>query len=250
MRFKVAFLLSVILHSFVIFAFLSFVPEPKYEERNTISVSLNNLKVEREKPPSVPQNTRVRAVKKKTPKRKKKTPKRVVVAKPTRVEKSALKSPVPKEATPETDVTMKNSKLTNQDEGKKETVQEDKIQEVLTQDTDNKPAEKPVEEPSPKASERDYGESFVKENLSLIREVVRSYLVYPPIARRMGWEGTVLVRFLFTPEGEIEELLVEKSSGFEILDSNALRAVRLAAKEFPKPERKVFVVLPIVYRLE
>ncbi len=77
-----------------------------------------------------------------------------------------------------------------------------------------------------------------------------SYLTYPPIARRMGWEGTVVVSFVLTPEGKVEESKVEKSSGFELLDRNALKVVMLASKDFPKPKRRVVVEVPIVYRLE
>ena len=95
-----------------------------------------------------------------------------------------------------------------------------------------------------------YQEEYIEENLSLIREVVASFLRYPPVARRMGWEGTVVVSFYITPEGVVKEEKIEKSSGYELLDRNALRVIRLASREFPKPEREVVVVLPIVYKLE
>ncbi|HHJ64574.1 MAG TPA: energy transducer TonB [Aquifex aeolicus] len=98
--------------------------------------------------------------------------------------------------------------------------------------------------------EPSYQEEYEREYLERIREVVRGYLSYPLIARRMGWEGTVVVCFTLYPDGAIGNLRVEKSSGFDLLDRNALRAVSSAALHFPRPREPVTVVLPITYRLE
>jgi len=48
----------------------------------------------------------------------------------------------------------------------------------------------------------------------------------------------------------LEDIKVERSSGFEILDKNAVRAIVSASSEFPRPEKPVTVVLPVTYRLE
>jgi len=80
--------------------------------------------------------------------------------------------------------------------------------------------------------------------------VVRENLSYPLIARRMGWEGTVIVCFTLYPNGEIRNLKVERSSGFDLLDRNAVKAVSSSAPYFPRPREPVTVVLPITYRLE
>ena len=97
---------------------------------------------------------------------------------------------------------------------------------------------------------RNYQDKYREENLSAIREAILSYLRYPPVARRMGWEGTVKVRFTLTPEGKLEDLEVEESSGYRILDESALRAVLKASGSFPKPKREVTLVIPIVFKLE
>lgn len=49
---------------------------------------------------------------------------------------------------------------------------------------------------------------------------------YPAIAVRRGWEGEVLLRVLVSAAGDAGEVLVEKSSGFALLDDAAAAAVR------------------------
>ncbi len=49
--------------------------------------------------------------------------------------------------------------------------------------------------------------------------------VYPPIARQNGWEGHVLLRAHILADGSLDELKVEQSSGYDILDQAALSAV-------------------------
>jgi protein TonB len=49
---------------------------------------------------------------------------------------------------------------------------------------------------------------------------------YPSLARRRGYEGTVLLEVLVTEEGRVGELSVARSSGYKMLDRAALRAVR------------------------
>lgn len=93
-------------------------------------------------------------------------------------------------------------------------------------------------------------ESFLRERLSVISNIVQRHINYPPIARRMGWEGKVLVSFVLEPNGDIRDLKVLKSSGYEVLDKEALDAIRRSYKDFPKPPVSVVVKLPINFRLE
>jgi len=50
---------------------------------------------------------------------------------------------------------------------------------------------------------------------------------YPHEAVRNGWEGEVLLRIEVAPNGQVRNVSVEKSSGYDVLDRAALRAVRL-----------------------
>lgn len=49
---------------------------------------------------------------------------------------------------------------------------------------------------------------------------------YPAVAVRRGWEGEVLLRVMVSTAGDAGEVLVEKGSGFAILDEAAVTAVR------------------------
>ena len=50
--------------------------------------------------------------------------------------------------------------------------------------------------------------------------------IYPDVARKKGWEGSVLLRAQITAQGLVESLTLLKSSGYEILDQSATSAVR------------------------
>lgn len=75
---------------------------------------------------------------------------------------------------------------------------------------------------------------------------------YPRVAREKGHEGTVMLRILVTPEGDVSEVVVEHSSGFSMLDVAALDA----AKHWKfTPARRdgvavaASVVVPVEFRL-
>ncbi|SNZ13623.1 TonB family protein [Hydrogenobacter hydrogenophilus] len=93
-------------------------------------------------------------------------------------------------------------------------------------------------------------ELFLKEKLSVISSLVQKSITYPLLARKMGWEGRVVVCFRLTPDGRLEDLHVLESSGYEILDRSALEAVSRSAHLFPKPPVEVLIKLPVNFRLE
>jgi protein TonB len=66
----------------------------------------------------------------------------------------------------------------------------------------------------------------------------------------MGWEGRVLIGFVLEPNGDIRDLKVLKGCGYEVLDKEALDAIRRSYRDFPKPPVSVVVKLPISFRLE
>jgi len=76
---------------------------------------------------------------------------------------------------------------------------------------------------------------------------------YPVMARKLGLQGTVVVRVLIDPDGNPAEIRVEKSSGHLLLDESALDAVRAWRFE-PAREGNLsiaaWVDVPIRFRLE
>ncbi len=89
---------------------------------------------------------------------------------------------------------------------------------------------------------------YLKEHFSYIRDIITKNLSYPYMARKMGWEGRVTVSFVVSENGSASDIKIIESSGFDILDKNALKTVKKVSP-FPKPPVKAEVIIPIVYRL-
>lgn len=89
--------------------------------------------------------------------------------------------------------------------------------------------------------------------LGAVRRLVRENFVYPPFARRQGWQGEVLVAIEFGPEGDIRSTQVLRSSGYRILDQDALLILhKIGAIPDARPwigGRNYQAHIPIIYRL-
>ena len=93
-------------------------------------------------------------------------------------------------------------------------------------------------------------EKFLLKKLFLISKIIQNNITYPYIARKMGWEGRVVVSFILTKEGKINFLTVEKSSGYDVLDKNAIKTIKKVSKYFPLPPHDVKISIPILYKLD
>lgn len=90
---------------------------------------------------------------------------------------------------------------------------------------------------------------YLKNNYAYIRDRILRNVSYPNRARRMGWQGKVALSFIITASGYVRDFKVIKSSGFKILDNDAIETVKRTAP-FPKPIGEANIVISIVYRLE
>ncbi|RUM40841.1 MAG: hypothetical protein DSY34_04615 [Desulfurobacterium sp.] len=86
----------------------------------------------------------------------------------------------------------------------------------------------------------------------IIREIERRKF-YPPLARRFGIEGKVVVRIVVDRGGKLKEVSVVKSSGNKILDRAALKLIKKC--DFPplpsEYQKETFdVEIPIRYELK
>ena len=74
---------------------------------------------------------------------------------------------------------------------------------------------------------------------------------YPELARQRGWEGDVLLRLTIDETGMVTDVTVKRSSGYELLDAAAVRAVRLwraePARRFGRAVKTV-EYLPVQFR--
>ena len=81
-----------------------------------------------------------------------------------------------------------------------------------------------------------------------IRDAIQRAIAYPPAARRMGWEGKVVVAFQLLSDGSVRDVRVVQGSGHAALDRGAVDAVR-SASPFPRSPVEAEVITPVVYRL-
>ena len=83
---------------------------------------------------------------------------------------------------------------------------------------------------------------------------VNSEKRYPRAARKMGMEGTVKVRVVVRPNGSIlPPVTIKKSSGYKLLDQEAIRMVTAAAPFGPLPkgfEKPVPFNIPVRFKLD
>lgn len=87
----------------------------------------------------------------------------------------------------------------------------------------------------------------VEARLAEIQSRVARAVVYPPVARRRGWEGVARVRFAVERDGRAVDVRVARSSGHPALDRAAERGVDAAA---PLPWVYGRVEVPVRFDLE
>ena len=76
---------------------------------------------------------------------------------------------------------------------------------------------------------------------------------YPKMARKRGYQGTVLLSVLVNSEGKVDNLWVFESCGYNILDNAALKAVKDWIFEPGKQDDKpvdMWVQVPVIFKLE
>ena len=76
---------------------------------------------------------------------------------------------------------------------------------------------------------------------------------YPPLSKRMGEEGKVILRVLVNPQGTADNVEIKTSSGSPRLDESAQKTVRtwkfIPAKRGDEPVQS-WVLVPIIFKLE
>jgi protein TonB len=68
----------------------------------------------------------------------------------------------------------------------------------------------------------------IADRLAIIREKIQASVEYPPLARLYDSTGETLVRFEIDRSGSAQNVRVVRSSGFDRLDTSAVRAVETA----------------------
>jgi TonB family protein len=97
---------------------------------------------------------------------------------------------------------------------------------------------------SPPSTQGDIGQK--KDYYALITAAIKKAKTYPFLARKKKIEGTVITAFRINAKGYPQDITITKSSGFEILDSAAMKLVTKAA---PFPHVVEPVEIPITFRI-
>ncbi len=112
------------------------------------------------------------------------------------------------------------------------------------------PDESIAEEPEPPEENEELKKSLLRYQDS-IKQKIQKEKQYPRWALRSGHEGSTRITFSVFPSGQIENLKLMHSSGFEELDNEALDAVRRAVPfaTFPDifQEDEIQIELDIVF---
>lgn len=85
-------------------------------------------------------------------------------------------------------------------------------------------------------------------DVAALRAIIKRHLVYPSVARRMGWEGKLLLSFVICGNGQARDIVVLESSGRDLLDRSALETVSKISS-FPASSVDAKVIVPVVYQL-
>lgn len=105
---------------------------------------------------------------------------------------------------------------------------------------------------SPKAEDRS-AVAARNQMPGLLQTRLSRHLVYPPLARERGWEGTVWLGLRVESDGRLDDIRLERSSGHAVLDHSALNSLRrighLVEARTWLDGRSIDVQLPVVYRL-
>lgn len=93
-------------------------------------------------------------------------------------------------------------------------------------------------------------DEVVSAYLMMIKQKIESGKRYPPDALKREEEGEVHLKFKILPDGNVEDVVVIKSSGFPSLDEDSVRLVKSVAPFPPFPGRYSFSIkVPITYKI-
>ena len=89
--------------------------------------------------------------------------------------------------------------------------------------------------------------------LGELQSRLNHYLVYPIRARKRGWQGEVMIAFHVNTHGQLNNVRLEKSSGYSLLDRSAITAIdKLGHITLPErlgPLQAMELLLPVSYQL-
>jgi periplasmic protein TonB len=94
--------------------------------------------------------------------------------------------------------------------------------------------------------------AFIKKNLNTFQQITQRVLTrlgYPRLAATLRISGINIIEFTFHPNGNISNLRITDSSGYEILDKYSIKLIEIAYKDYPRPKTATKLKFNVQYRL-
>jgi periplasmic protein TonB len=85
-------------------------------------------------------------------------------------------------------------------------------------------------------------------DFSYIASIISRNTRYPRFAEELGISGTVVLEFVVSKEGVVNDVAIVKSSGYDILDKDAIKTVKISSP-FPSSRVTAKIMFPMEYRL-
>jgi protein TonB len=119
----------------------------------------------------------------------------------------------------------------------------------VVEETEQKPA-KPVNQ---LANSSDPRALLDHDMLEYLHAEFRLRFQYPLLARKRGWSGEVVIALNVNHNGLIHDIAVQKSSGYPLLDNNAMDTFRAIGLVSPAIQSRIMkshhLSIPVVYKL-
>lgn len=257
-----ALLLSISIHLLTLTTFKLQKEEPKDSASTSKEITKSNVnyvvlksapkptpKVEKqEAKKEIKKETIEKVVKKREIEYKKVEKKEIVVAK-----KREIKKELPKEIEPKP--IEQKEVIPNYTKLNPTKLQKDTLEEFLA----NPPQEPKLIDEITQSYIKLYGEEYnsftkvqkvyLEKNLKTIGSITQKYLRYPAISVRTRQSGTNIIEFTLHPNGDITQPIITSSSGYEALDSNTIKTIEIAYKDYPRPTQATKIRIYVTYRL-
>jgi len=134
--------------------------------------------------------------------------------------------------TPEHQLEKKEEIIEELQEIEEEPQPKEQIEKEIVKQPQSKPSQEFVKVINPQ-------EEAMLRYQDIVKQKIESYRRYPPWAKKQGIEGTVHIKFTILSTGLTKDIKIVKSSGFNILDKEAISTIK-RAQPFPSipPELK------------
>lgn len=119
--------------------------------------------------------------------------------------------------------------------------------------THTQPVAEPAKEAPPMPSQAEIDNATGRYGNALWNAISK-HKKYPKIAQMRGWQGETIVELVLDGSGKIKSKKITQSSGYEVLDKQALEMVEKAIP-FPTPPEALrnstfTIVIPVPFKLE